>query len=147
MQLLIFKGHVAGSWKAVHETSNSTWFTMHHEHVDLVLGALVIRARLGFCFTRPPNTLQTQTGASQTVSQRCRRLPFHRFLYLHFGSFAFISFVLVCLRIQLHFHYVSEIFIELYVYTAQQIYEVRLDGEALLSREETKEHLALHHLS
>ena len=46
------------------------------------------------------------------------------------------------------FMYVYYIYIYVYVDNREaNVYEVRLDGEALLSREETKEHLALHHLS
>ena len=46
--------------------------------------------------------------------------------------------------------YIIYIYVYEYVYVDNReanVYEVRLDGEALLSREETKEHLALHHLS
>ena len=51
-----------------------------------------------------------------------------------------------------HRSYILYIYIYVYEYVyvdnrEANVYEVRLDGEALLSREETKEHLALHHLS
>lgn len=66
---------------------------MHHEqHVDLVLGALVIRARLGFCFTRPPNAVLSDTMISQTQE-------FHNFAGDGCLFTVFFTFTLAALRL------------------------------------------------